>query len=252
MFTWTSEGRRPGFARALAALGALAVLSGCMNGVPGLVPGGPTAGEAGRAVPVTRRASLGDGAVIVAPPSGYCIDESSIRDRSGGGFALIASCESLTGRMGGVAVEPAVITVTVSAARAGRDQPEAALLAQALPDGAPLRETNGDGLTVVQVRGEAGALPGARGDLRHWRGAMVLNDRLVGLAVYGAEGSDIAGARGERLLVEMAEQIRENSPLRLPRAEAPPAAQVAQPGQSAPDAPSTQRPLGGLLRRLFP
>jgi hypothetical protein len=224
----------------------LSGLGGCVDGLLPFGAGGPTAGEAGRAVPVARQARLGAGAVIVAPPRGYCIDKSSIRNRGDAAFALIASCESLTGRMGGVLVEPAVITVSVSGARAGRDQPEAALLARALPEGAPLRETNGDGLTVVQVEGDSGALPGARGDVRHWRGAMVLNDRLVGLAVYGADGSDVAGTAGERLLVAMAEQIREKSPMRLPRADA---ATAAQPATEEPRAP---RPLGGLLQRLFP
>ncbi|MCM2563412.1 hypothetical protein M8756_14415 [Lutimaribacter sp. EGI FJ00015] len=197
----------------LAAAGlALVTLAGCLEGLPVAGAGSQTAGEAGRAVPVTRRTELGGGSVVIVPPAGYCLDKSSISDRVGGAFALIASCESLTGRMGGVLVEPAVITVSVSGKREDRDQPEAAVLAQALPDAAALRETNGDGLTVVQVADDTGPLQGASSDTRHWRGAMVVNDRLVGLAVYGAPDSAIAGDSGERLLVALAESIRENSP----------------------------------------
>ena len=252
MSIWTCKAiQGGGLLQAAALLGVVLALSGCMGeagGGLGFLTAGQTQGEAGRAVPIAREARLGAGTVIVIPPVGYCLDRSSITDRPSGGFALIASCESLTGRMGSVAVDPAVITVTVSGPGENRDQPQAARLAQALPEGTALNEINGDGLTVVHVEGRAGALPGARGDARHWRGAMVVNDRLVGLALYSAEGSNLAGADGERMLVTLAELIRENSPF-LPGNPGPDNASAAP--QPAGDTAEPQ-PLRKLFGRLFP
>ena len=233
MSTWISDMLRRGGLRPVLVICASVVVSGCLDG----------SGAAG--VPVARRAALAGGAVVVVPPAGYCLDRSSIADRPGGSFALIASCESLTGRPGGGA-EPAVITVSISPPQEGREQPEAAALAGALGRGAALSEVNGDGLIVVQVKG-AGALPRQRGDTRHWRGAMVVNNRLVGLALYGAPGSDLSGDNGERLLVALAEAIRENSPFRQP---ALPQVQETTPATRAATAPQTG--LGGIFGRLFP
>ena len=112
------------------------------------------------------------------------------------------------------------------------------MLAQALGNDVALSEANGDGLIVVHVQG-AGALPRERGDARHWRGAMVVNDRLVGLALYGAPGSELAGRKGERLLVALAEAIRDNSPF----TQAP-----TQPAERA----ATETGLRGIFSNLFP
>ncbi len=258
MSIWTFKVRMRGVAagrplRPALAFCAVAALAGCQDTLSLLSAGGATAGEAGRAVPVTRRAELGGGTVVVVPPAGYCLDKSSIANRAGGGFALIASCESLTGRPAGLLVEPAVITVSVSRPGGSGNQPEAELLAQALPDTAPLRAANGDGLTIVHVAGQDGALPGARGDTRHWRGAMSVNGRLVGLAVYGAAGSAIAGAEGERLLVAQAELIRDQSPTRAAAPPAPAASQAAAADASAdPQVAERRQPRRGIFSRLFP
>lgn len=245
MSTWTSRDGVPGMrrvpARIAAGFCAAVALAACVDAT-----GGQTAGEGGRAVPIARQAALSQGAVVVVPPTGYCLDASSISSRASGGFALIASCESLTGRMSTSSVEPAVITVSVSTAREGREQPQATLLSGAVRQGVTLREMNGDGLTIVQVEASDGALPGARDDRKHWRGAMVINDRLVGLALYGAPGSQVAGPEGERLLVALAELIRENSPVLQRRASADgPQASGAQ------DAAQPQ-PLRNLFGLLFP
>lgn len=252
MFTWTCRVGRLGvrvLARPKAAVCTLFVLAGCVDGT-----GGKTAGEGGRAVPIARQVSLAEGAVIVVPPAGYCIDASSITNRPSGGFALIASCESLTGRVSTLSVEPAVITVTVSGAREGREQPQAALLSSALPQGVAVREMNGDGLTIVQAEADNSALPGARGDRKHWRGAMVINDRLVGLALYGAPGSMVSGPEGERLLVALAEEIRESSPF-LERAT--PQASSQDPAATVPQSPEVpiaapRQPLRNVFSLLFP
>ena len=245
MSTWISEIVRRGLRPALAVC-ALSVLPGCMGETGGLgfLTAAPSAGT-GQAVPIARNARLGGGAVVIVPQRGYCVDRSSITDASGGGFALIASCESLTGRLGTTQVDPAVITVSVSPPQRGRVQPEAQVLSGVLPDGVAVRQNNGDGLTVVQVEGTGGALPGERGDTRHWRAVMVVNDRLVGLALYGAPGSAVAGAKGERLLIGLAESIRKNSPRMVAKSDLPQA-------ETAQDTATRDRPMQNLFGRLFP
>lgn len=252
MSTWTCRVGGPGvrvLARPKVAVCALFVLAGCVDAT-----GRNTAGEGGRAVPIARQVSLAEGAVVVVPPSGYCIDASSISNRPSGGFALIASCESLTGRVSTLSVEPAVITVTVSSAREGREQPQAELLSNALPQGVAVREMNGDGLTIVQAEADNSALPGARGDRKHWRGAMVINDRLVGLALYGAPGSLVSGPEGERLLVALAEDIRETSPFLERAAQQATSPDPAATVRQSPDAPNAapRQPLRSVFSRLFP
>ena len=153
--------------------------------------------------PEMTRAALG--AVELTAPRGYCIDEGSLRRiGGGGGFALVASCESLTGTPG-LAVDPALMTVSVLARDAPAQAPVAARLAAAVAP-APVGATGeADGLAYAQVlEGGETILPG--GDPKHWRGARVVGDRLVGLAVYAPADSPLGrgGAEGRRLLSALA------------------------------------------------
>ena len=214
-------------------------------------PGGGLAGlEADSGVKALRKVTLGAGSVVVDPPPGYCIDSASVSSRPGAGFALIASCEALTGRFDGLDVDPAVITVSVVPARGDGSQPAAASLSARLDGAVPVTEINGDGLTIVHVDGGE-ARPGTA-DTRHWRAALIVNGSLVGLALYGAQGSPVAGAGGEALLVTLAERIRDNSPkasasdvsLRSVDSAATTVPQEAQESETGEPA--------GLWRRLFP
>lgn len=228
------------------------VLPGCLGGAGDgrafLSPGDASA-------KVLSRATLGRGDVVLVPPRGYCIDAASVTDTMTGGFALIASCESLTGRFDLGSVEPAVMTVSV-AARGTSAQPEAASLAATLGTARPLAQVNGDGLAIVQA--DDGADVSAR-DTRHWRGVMVVNGRILGLAVYGAKGSAVAGHAGQALLVAMAESIREQSPQEFPAQDAALRVDSATSGMAEPEpnardtTQKTERagPLRGILGRLF-
>ena len=64
----------------------LLALAACQ---PGTVP------AADKARPT---ATLGDGAVTVVAPHGWCVDPRSLRDTAGGGFALFGSCSAISGR----------------------------------------------------------------------------------------------------------------------------------------------------------
>ncbi len=157
-----------------------------------------------------RKTELFQGRVVVAGPEGYCIDRQSLRRNSDGAFVLLASCESLSGQAGG-AVAPAVLTVSVLPRQAGITPPDAQALAALATGARILQSADDDGLSYVQLS-EGGDSLMPQGDPRHWRGGMMVNGHLVGLAVYGAEGSAAAGVMGRSLLRGLAQTILSLSP----------------------------------------
>lgn len=161
-------------------------------------------------LPVLPRIELFRGAVVVAGPRGYCIDRQSLRRNATGAFVLIASCESLTGKAG-QPVAPAVMTVSVVPDTQGAAPPSAASLAALARPADVLQSAEADGLSVVQLAsGGDRLLP--MGDPRHWRGGMVINGHIIGLAVYGPAGSAVSGDAGRALLTALAETLRRLSP----------------------------------------
>lgn len=195
--------------RIVPALGLSFLVSGCLSVGP--VEQGPRDN-------VLDRAALAGGEVIVAAPQGYCIQKDSLKARKSGGFALLASCEQLTGFVSGYQVEPVVMTVSALPRVGDAPEPSASEIAVALGDRRVLRRLHGDGLTVVQVQ-DPEALS-AESDPLHWRGIMVINGHIVGLALYGAKGSAATGEKGLTQLMWLAERIREESPLRARRVSA--------------------------------
>jgi hypothetical protein len=150
------------------------------------------AGEAGPD-DALRAVAFYDGDVTVTGPRGYCVDRSSIKSNPGGRFALLASCESLT-EQAGIAVAPAVMTVSVLPRAGGAEQPSAAAMAEALGPEAVRSAEDHDGLALVHVAGG--------GD------TVLINGHLVGLAAYGPAGGVVAGPEGRRLLRGLAEAMR--------------------------------------------
>ena len=196
---------RRGVRRAAGVVCVLA-LTGCID-LAGLASGGPQ-GE--RPSEPLRQLSLYDGEVIVAGPRGYCIDADHMKRGVFGAFIPLASCESLR-QQAGVGVEPGLLTVAVLPRQTADAMPDAAELAASMEGDEALQTIDGDGLSIVQfATGGARALPG--GDPRYWRAGMVINGHLVGLAVYAREGSPLAGRRGLRLIMALAEELRGRSP----------------------------------------
>jgi len=185
--------------RAALALSLAVVLAGCLG-----LTGAPFD------VPVLSEARLANGAVTLKPPAGYCIDARSLSDRPGGGFALIGSCASLTGAATGVLAEPAIITVSTSPATDGDISTDSRAFQTALGRGRILRAINrDDGLSLLHVEGGARVPPSA--DPRHWRGLMLVQGQLLGLALYARQDSPMTGDAGLRLMVELADAIRTDS-----------------------------------------
>ena len=172
-----------------------------------------SSGEESEGSRVLRKVALYDGDVVVRGPRGYCIDSRSLRRRDDGGFALLASCEALSG-MRGEAVEPVLITVSVLP-----DPPEGAVtgaptadeIASTMAPAEVLAAHESAGLTMVQfASGGDRILPG--GDGRHWRGGMWLGGHLIALALYAEADSPMAGKDGRGLLTELARRMRAASP----------------------------------------
>lgn len=185
--------------RAALALSLAVVLAGCLG-----LTGAPSG------VPVLSEARLANGAVTLKPPAGYCIDARSLSDRPGGGFALIGSCASLTGAATGVLAEPAIITVSTSPATDRDISTDSRAFQTALGRGRILRAINrDDGLSLLHVEGGARVPPSA--DPRHWRGLMLVQGQLLGLALYAGQDSPMTGDAGLRLMVELADAIRTDS-----------------------------------------
>ncbi len=219
MSIWISSARalRRGPLRGLRPvlmLAAILPLSACLEGAgPGAIGFG--ASQVNKDAPLSR-VGFFRGAVVVEGPQGYCIDSKSVRRRAASSFALLTSCATLTGNAS-QAVAPAVITVSILPADPGVVQPGAAEMSAGLAPTRALEEIDGDGIALVQLAqgGDAG-IPG--GDARYWRASMVINGHLIGLAAYGQAGSAVAGHQGKNLLIDMAENMREASPSRQPKA----------------------------------
>jgi len=244
MSTWTCKRVWAGrvWARLAVFVGLVLSLPGCLDGAGGAFGFRPPGSEANRGAPL-RQVSFFGGDVVVAGPRGYCIDPDSVRRGAGGGFALLTSCFRMSGQ--GDPVAPVVMTVSVSPRRLPASQPSAAELTAVHAPARQLEGRDGDGITLVHLdRGGDAALPG--GDPRHWRAAMVINNHLLGLALYAPEGQDAAGSGGQAILLQLAETLRANSPVKDFTPEAP--------GIPATEINPAKTPAGrpGIFGGLFP
>ena len=131
---------------------------------------------------------------------------------SGRGFAVIASCEVLSGGAIGAPVDPVILTVTVTpAAQGGTLLPDALALAAAQAPARVLERVEARGLTLVHL-GSGGDAISRGGDPRHWRGALLVNGHLVMLALYTGRDSPLAGSSGQVLMRQVAARIERVSP----------------------------------------
>lgn len=186
--------------RAALAVASVLTLTAC-EGATGLLGGADDTPEKAQ-----RSAAFFDGEVVVAGPPGYCIDPSSVRRKAASGFALLAGCGHLSDAPAG-AVPPAVITVSILPYDAEAAPPTAGQLARPWEGVGVTRQVDDDGLAMIQVAGGGDRLL-PEGDPRHWRGAMLIDGHLIGLAVYGEAGEHVAGEAGKALLSETAAAMR--------------------------------------------
>ncbi|MBV2359192.1 dihydroxy-acid dehydratase [Thalassococcus sp. CAU 1522] len=179
----------------------LAASGPASGGLAGLFERKPAADDRARSIALKplEQASLLGGDVVVAGPPGYCVDQRTLTSRGGRGFAMIASCNILSRGQTGDIVAPAVVTVTAGGRGAVQDLPSPETIAAEL--GAPLiGRYDRDGVRLAHLATGGDALF-PDGDPRHWRGAFVQGDRIVGLALYAPKGHPIlSGDSGGTLL----------------------------------------------------
>lgn len=189
-------------------------------------------------VPQEKQASFARGNILLVPPKGFCIDSGGIRRARDSGFAMMARCDALgiQGFFGNRS--PSVITATIGPRPDGAPVPGTSDLARLSTNADVLAVRDDLMLPLVQISGGKGLLPGAA--KVHWRGALVLNDHLLSVALYAPEGSAGTSDQGAMLLNDLARRTLEASaaaPLAPPATTAP--APAAKPAAS--DAPLRPR-----------
>ena len=167
------------------------MLAGCQIDPGGFAP----AGQA-------RALSVLGGAMTVAAPAGYCIDQRSARQQADGAVVLMGRCS------GGSNLAPAVISVTIGVAgSAGVLADGGAAMAaffQTTSGRAALSRTGTpEDVQVVQAANSNGSfklriVETGVGD--YWRAVTGLSGRLVTLSVQGPATATLDPTEGRRLL----------------------------------------------------
>ncbi|MEP4035313.1 hypothetical protein [Pseudophaeobacter sp.] len=194
------------------------------------------------AVQTKTQARFAKGQVTLVAPQGHCIDATMLRQEATGGFALLPRCNLLHGTQLFGRNRAAVITATIGPAQ-GADAPSTTELAQTA-EGARLLYYDDKGLLPLvrlQWPGHS-AMGGSGASEEHWRGAFVVNNHLVVLALYAPEGSNLLGPAGAKLLTDMTRRSQKASLQAAPQPAAISAREdnVRRPAQHA--ASPTTRP----------
>lgn len=187
--------------------------AGGLNLAPGTGPEAPPA-----------RMAVAGGTVVVAGPSGFCIDTIASRDNREGALVMLAACRSLAGGGPGTGrARGAILTASVTPAPAPAPVGELALpLAAyfATDEGRAALSRAGDAATVevmdsrpdgdlftLHLRDSA-PFPGGTVAAEYRRAILDVNGRMVTVSAYGLPG---AGVPGAALLRDFAAAIRRAS-----------------------------------------
>lgn len=201
MTTWTSKG--PFTAVALMLLTACdgGQAAGLFQRVTDVMP---VALSAPRSEVALIQATMAEGAVILMPPKGYCIDAGSLGPR----FAIMARCDVLG--VPDTDTDAPLGLLTISLSPANLDTlPDVTSLVDAgklaLPSS--IKETR----TGVTFRAQG--TPPVRGYAQdHWRGATVTGGYVLGLSLYGAMDSRALQDEGRDLLIGLIRRTRAQTP----------------------------------------
>lgn len=203
MSIWISDALR----QALAALAALLVLAGCFE-TEALSRIGPRAAGSGPGA-----ITVLDGAVTVAGPDGFCVDESATREAGQNAFVLLRRCRGSLGP---------VLSVTVTNQRvpAGDRSAQldalAAFLATEAGRGQLSRRGRAGEVSIDQIGLREGALwlhltdignPEAF-EAGYWRAVLPIAERLVTLSSMSLRTSPSTRQTGERAMEDLIATLR--------------------------------------------
>ncbi len=198
MSTWTF--------RSLFALSAALLLAGCEE-LEGQLPAALSSSFAtSRGI---TQVPLAGGAVQLTAPPGYCVDRRSLRRNAQGAFALLARCDTMGGPSSSRRYELALLAVTTRPMTASTQPPTKEGLARAASPARVITSAGNRELPIVLLDGGAPIQPAVSS--RHWRGAFLLNQQIVGVSLYAPEGSPALERKGAELIGELAVRTRRAS-----------------------------------------
>ncbi len=155
-------------------------------------------------VPNTSKTTLARGSVTLKAPKGFCIDQTSVSNGLQGSSAMLAECSALDGKG---ARDGAVMSVSISPRRGEQiSAPSTDDLSKAAAPRKILQRTQKGDLALVQIASGGNDVFSPAAPV-HWRGATLLDTRLVLLGLFAAEGSDLTGNKGAALLASLARGI---------------------------------------------
>ncbi|KIN63068.1 Dihydroxy-acid dehydratase [Sulfitobacter noctilucicola] len=182
MITWSSK--------AAGATLAVGLLAGCEGGDLGaLLPSSQDSGKV-----ALSQARMAFGSVMLRPPSGFCIDKSSLKQN----FALMARCDAL-GAPSAASDAPRGL-ISVSFSKALETLPTAVQTAEALSLTGVSDTRIQDGHVTFRA---TGTTPADGLSAVHWRGIVKVNDQVMGIALFAPEGARATGSSGRALLLEI-------------------------------------------------
>lgn len=225
--------------RPAAAILVVTVLAGCLSGA-----GQPSASDleqspifgGGQTTPASElrhKVKVLDGAVSVAAPKGYCVDDLSLVDRPKGAFVAFGACAALTGNgRDPKPTTPAFLTASVlpisaqpaalSQNAGGRMKQARAYLESKAGRVALSRRADASTVTLLEVKTSkdtlfakvkdvAPGLPPALSDTA-WRAFFDLNGAVVVATVTPFKTQPLAKGRGDAVLRAFIGEIRKANP----------------------------------------
>lgn len=193
--------RDTGLKRLLAVI-CLAAVTGCTDVEVPQVLRGPE---------VVHSVALSGGDIIVAGPSGFCVDSSL--SNTDARFVVLGGCDVLSrGRAVGPGTK-AVLTVSVSEDRSA-DVTRLSHLRGVLGDSLVLDQIDAEGVQAIQLAsGGQRYLP--KGDAQHWQAVTTVNGYLIVMTAVSEQGGVATKRAGGNLLLNLAQRIRLNTTDRI-------------------------------------
>jgi hypothetical protein len=179
--------------------------------------------------PLTQ-AQMMRGAVTLVPPSGYCIDPSSLKQN----FALMARCDTLGGKNGALDAPLGVMTISLAAATGA---PLTLTSVAKAADGTTLGERfDGKGIQMARAKTSAPAIGLSQ---THWRAVTKINLTNLSVALFAPSESPALGSEGRSMIRSMINASQSASV----------ATSVA--AEIQPKVPKKKKRLGATLAGLF-
>ena len=207
-------------AKRLGLMLLIAGLAGCR-----LLPGADAPPPSAGATAPPSRLVVSDGAVAIAGPRGFCVDEAASTTRAtGAALVVLSPCRALgAGLFGPRATHPALLTAAVAAPARGTLQPVAA---PALADFAASRAGRAalsragkpDTVQILEMLTGADTFllrlsdtaPFAWGTVQpeYWRGVLSAGGRTVTISVLALPDTPLSRDQGLALLTEFVVSLR--------------------------------------------